>query len=323
MEINHINLTDQGKSLCIALENGFCAYSINPLKKRFQCKFENTKFGNCITINDSNIVVCNGTSPQSKNNLFHEKTFAVFDATLGRQVFMVNSTEQIKNIFMTLNMFGYSTKSEVRIYSFIPPIIQYQFYTSINEYAPCDFVENENNFTVCFVGREPGMLRMVQSRENNRQDISVPAHSHPLSLIKINPKGEIVSTVSMIGTLIQLYDTKTGEMIGKFRRGKLPAEITCMDFSPDSSFLAVSSSKCTIHLFSLSNLPNTNQNPPRAVIKLSFPELGLSPFCFTSKNYICAALNCGIIHILKINKNTNSFEIESSESFIDLINKEK
>lgn len=321
MEINRIKISDNGKSLCISLGNGFCVYSVYPLKKRFQCKFENTKFGNCVTINDTNIVVCSGLSSQIKNDLFHEKTLAVFDANLGRQVFLVNSTDQIKNVFMTLNMFGFSTKTEVRIYSFVPPILQYQFHTSVNEYAPCDFVENENGFTICFVGREPGMLRIVQSHENNRQDISVASHSHPLSVIKINQKGEIVSTVSIVGTLIQLYDTKTGEMIGKFRRGKLSAEITCMDFSPDSSFLAVSSSKCTIHLFSLSNLPNINQNPPRAVIKLNFPELGNSPFCFISNDYICAALNCGIIQKLKINKNTNSFEMESSESFIDLINK--
>ena len=54
-----------------------------------------------------------------------------------------------------------------------------------------------------------------------------------------------------LGTLIRVWDTVSKQRIAEFRRGADPAQIYSIAFSKDSSFLAVTSDKGTLHLFAL------------------------------------------------------------------------
>eukprot|EP00041_Stephanoeca_diplocostata_P016808 m.332767 g.332767 ORF g.332767 m.332767 type:complete len:188 (-) comp20494_c0_seq16:1170-1733(-) len=53
------------------------------------------------------------------------------------------------------------------------------------------------------------------------------------------------------GTLVRVFDTATGKQQCELRRGSNDAAITCINFSPNSEFLCVSSDKATVHIFSL------------------------------------------------------------------------
>lgn len=53
--------------------------------------------------------------------------------------------------------------------------------------------------------------------------------------------------------MIRIWDTSTGEQVGKLRRGKDKAEVNCISFSSDSEWLCVSSDRGTVHIFNLAN----------------------------------------------------------------------
>jgi WD40 repeat protein len=53
------------------------------------------------------------------------------------------------------------------------------------------------------------------------------------------------------GTLIRVFDTASGNQLHELRRGSGEADITCINFSPDSTMLCVSSNHPTIHIFAL------------------------------------------------------------------------
>ncbi|ODV91526.1 hypothetical protein CANCADRAFT_21901 [Tortispora caseinolytica NRRL Y-17796] len=80
----------------------------------------------------------------------------------------------------------------------------------------------------------------------------VEAHKSPLALVALNPEGTLLATASEKGTIIRIFSVPGAQKLYQFRRGTYPTHIYCMNFNLSSTFLAVSSSSDTIHIFKLS-----------------------------------------------------------------------
>ena len=99
--------------------------------------------------------------------------------------------------------------------------------------------------------------------------IQIYAHQGTIAAICLSNNGSKLATASdkgnpltqtqqvnigehlWLGTLIRVWDTVSKQRIAEFRRGADPAQIYSIAFSKDSSFLAVTSDKGTLHLFAL------------------------------------------------------------------------
>ncbi|GIQ84226.1 hypothetical protein KIPB_005678 [Kipferlia bialata] len=77
------------------------------------------------------------------------------------------------------------------------------------------------------------------------------AHAASIQSLALSEDGSLVASASAKGTLIRVFDTQTGAQLHSLRRGSKEAKIGSMAFSPDHNFLAVTSSRKTIHIFSL------------------------------------------------------------------------
>lgn len=80
----------------------------------------------------------------------------------------------------------------------------------------------------------------------------IQAHETDMAVFELNPDGSKIATASEKGTLIRLWDCGSGEPLRELRRGVDRAEIFCLAFNSNSTYLASSSDKGTIHIFSLS-----------------------------------------------------------------------
>ncbi|OHT00188.1 WD repeat domain phosphoinositide-interacting protein 4 [Tritrichomonas foetus] len=317
--LNSVQFTNDAKSICTALPNGFAVLTLNPIRKRIHRFYDNQQFGNAVTIPDSNIIVFTGVSGQPE---LSDTSICVFDESIARVVLEIKCRESIRNIVMLPQMFAFSSKSEVRLYTFEPPVLYCQFRTSINDFAPLDFVESQKSFIVAFSGRQPGTLRIIHGNSREKQDISIYAHKSPLAFIKLNANGTLVATASSLGTIIKVYNTKNGELIGQFRRGSLAAEIRSISFSPESELLAVSSSKGTIHVFSLSTTPlnpSLVANPLRADMKISKLDLGSAVLCFESRERLIAVSSQCILTNFIVSEIDKTIREDKSYSFANLI----
>ncbi|CAF0816314.1 unnamed protein product [Rotaria sp. Silwood1] len=87
----------------------------------------------------------------------------------------------------------------------------------------------------------------------------IHAHTNELAAMALNHAATLLATASKRGTLIRVFST-TGlsEKLFEFRRGSDTADIHCITFSFDSSFLCVSSDKGTVHLYALRD-PKSNR----------------------------------------------------------------
>jgi len=67
----------------------------------------------------------------------------------------------------------------------------------------------------------------------------------------LNKEGTLLATASEQGTLIRIFNTKTGDKVSELRRGSTPTQISDLAFDQESKFLTCCSNKGTVHLFKI------------------------------------------------------------------------
>lgn len=85
------------------------------------------------------------------------------------------------------------------------------------------------------------------------QSIKIQAHQAALSAMCLNYQGTLLATASDKGTLIRIFSTATGKALHELRRGAEKADIYSICFDMHSNWLACSSDRSTIHIFSIKN----------------------------------------------------------------------
>lgn len=108
--------------------------------------------------------------------------------------------------------------------------------------------------------KKVGTVRIIHFDKGSKT-LMINAHQSSLAALSLNNDGNILASASdkvktnkfniIQGTLIRLFDTDTGSLIQEVRRGSDHADVYCISFDPVSKYLACSSDKGTIHIFSI------------------------------------------------------------------------
>ena len=88
----------------------------------------------------------------------------------------------------------------------------------------------------------------------------INAHENNIAHIVLSYDGSLLATASEKGTLIRIFNTENGNILKEVRRGKDKADIKYICFEPSYKFIAASSNKGTIHIWSLYDLKNTQKD---------------------------------------------------------------
>ena len=102
--------------------------------------------------------------------------------------------------------------------------------------------ENKQNFNKYFV--------MIKNYNKNTS-FPIFALEEPISYISLNYDGTLLAVSNEKGTQINIHSCTNGNILAQFYRGKDKAEINHICFDKFSNFLAVSSDKGTVHIWSL------------------------------------------------------------------------
>ena len=81
--------------------------------------------------------------------------------------------------------------------------------------------------------------------------ISFKAQDDPISKICMNFTGTLLVSANEHGTIIRIHSCLDGAFLQEFKRGFEKAKINSICFDNDTKFMAVSSSRGTIHIFSM------------------------------------------------------------------------
>ena len=106
--------------------------------------------------------------------------------------------------------------------------------------------------------KQPGSVQIINlyalkepQKYLSSPTVIVQAHDTELACIALSPQGDRLATASGKGTLIRVWDTKSGMQTHELRRGADRAVIYGIHFHKSGLRLAVSSDKSTIHIFRL------------------------------------------------------------------------
>lgn len=98
--------------------------------------------------------------------------------------------------------------------------------------------------------KEKGQLTLYHL--NGIDNLYINAHNHDISYIALSYNGLLLATASEDGKKIRIFETEKGENLQELNRGKEKAEIKHITFDFKNQFIAASSQRGTIHIWSLS-----------------------------------------------------------------------
>lgn len=170
----------------------------------------------------------------------------------------------VLRVRLTKSWIAIAIQNSVHLYKFSsPPERTAIFETADNPLGLCCL----GSRLVAFPGRSPGKVQLVELGSGNVSII--PAHTSALRAMDLSNDGQFLATASETGTLIRVFSTSNCTKIAELRRGVDPAYIFSIAISPDSSMLAVTSDKSTLHVFDFPLSSPPQQNSPRTAPRRS------------------------------------------------------
>lgn len=79
----------------------------------------------------------------------------------------------------------------------------------------------------------------------------IPAHENEIGYIELTFDGLLLATASRDGKTIRVFDASNGDLLQEFNRGMEKADIKCITIAYNNKYLASSSERGTIHIWSL------------------------------------------------------------------------
>ncbi|KAL9101242.1 MAG: hypothetical protein Q9163_003475 [Psora crenata] len=235
----------------VGLDTGFCVFNSDPCELKVSRDF-NAGIGAAEMLGRANYIALVGGGRQPK---FPQNKVIIWDDNKQQAAITMEFRSPVHRVRLSRTRILVALQNSIHIYVFSsPPEKLFVFETADNPLGLCCL----GSRIIAFPGRTPGQVQMVEINTGNVSII--PAHSTPLKAMEMSRDGETLATASEAGTLIRTFSTGNCARTGEFRRGVDRAEIYSIAFSPDSTFLAVTSDKATLHIFDLPNMSSRSRN---------------------------------------------------------------
>jgi len=192
-----------------------------------------------------NILALVGGGPQPR---FQTNKVMIWDDYQNKCIAELEFRSEVKAVKLRRDRIVVVLENKVYIYNFADLQLLHQIETFSNPRGLCS-LSPSSNIVLAVPGQKPGTVHVELFDSKETQVIQ--AHNNALTQIVLNLEGTRVATSSEKGTLIRVFDTKTGNQLRELRRGADKAEIFSLAFHPSSKWICVSSDKGTVHLYGL------------------------------------------------------------------------
>jgi WD40 repeat protein len=301
--ILHLSFNKDATHLTRGTNNGYDIYALNPILENIESVQKNGGIGIFKMLNRTNyglIVGGGGTPCYDKNNVI------ICDHKDQKIKISIQMSSEVKEAIISKKIIAVCLQRTIFIYDFRGDKLG-QLNTSENEKGLLVLNKDDENPILATLSSNnmPGEILIYDTQ--HKQSIIIPAHNNKISALELNYKGDMVASASECGTLIRVFNSKTGELMFELRRGTTVSEIYSMSFSKDSEMLACTSSNGAVHIFQLCNerdssvnkntLSNLNQFssflPQYFSSQWSFKQIKID----TTDKLICAFDDNDILHI--------------------------
>jgi WD40 repeat protein len=234
---------DQG-CFVLSTEKGFRIYNSYPYKDTFQRDFD-AGIGIVSMLYRSNILalVGGGTHPKYPQN-----KVILWDDHQMKCIGELSFKTNVKAVKLRKEKIVVALEQRVYVYQISDLKLVDAIDTCSNPQGLCVLSPKDATVLVC-PNKTKGNV-IIKNYDTNSM-LEKKAHENPLSALAISQDGKMCATASEKGTLIRVFATDDGKLLAELRRGADKADIQSISFDKTGAWLACTSDKGTVHVFSL------------------------------------------------------------------------
>ncbi|KAK5229774.1 Phosphatidylinositol 3,5-bisphosphate-binding protein [Exophiala xenobiotica] len=248
----------------VGLDTGFCVFNSDPCELKASRDL-NAGIGTAEMLGRYNYLALVGGG---KNPRWPQTKVMIWDDAKQKVAITLEHKTAVLRVCLTKSWIAIAIQNSIHLYKFSsPPERTAIFETADNPLGLCCL----GSRVVAFPGRSPGKVQLVELGSGNVSII--PAHTSALRAMDLSADGQLLATASEQGTLIRVYSTSNCTKIAELRRGVDPAYIFSIAISPNSSMLAVTSDKSTLHVFDLPQSSLSQPHGPRSPRRSQSPHV--------------------------------------------------
>ena len=251
---------DQGCLAC-GTDSGFRIFNCDPFKQTYRRDFANGGIGIVEMLFRCNILALVGGG---RNPRYPPNKVMIWDDHQNRCIGELSFRSEVKAVRMSRERVVVVLEYKIYVYNFADLNLLHTLETVSNPKGLCALCADSRLCVLGCPGLQKGHLR-VELFDISRSTL-IAAHESALSCLALNLDGSHLATASERGTLVRVWDTRSGARLAELRRGAESAEIQSLSFNLDSSCILVSSDHGTVHIFKLdaATMPPPGQDPSAA-----------------------------------------------------------
>ncbi|KAA8545148.1 hypothetical protein F0562_019963 [Nyssa sinensis] len=286
----HLSFNQDHGCFAAGTDCGFRIYNCDPFREIFRRDFDTGGgIGVVQMLFRCNILALVGGGPEPQYPL---NKAMIWDDHQSRCIGELSFRSEVKAVRLRRDRIVVILVQKIFVYNFSDLKLLHQIETIANPKGLCEVSHGSGSMVLVCPGLQKGQVRVEHYATKRTKFIM--AHDSRIACFALTQDGRLLATSSSKGTLVRIFNTLDGSLLQEVRRGADRAEIYSLAFSSTAQWLAVSSDKGTVHVFSLkigsgsvgiertvSAEANFSTTPP-AVSSLSFIK-GVLPKYFSSE----------------------------------------
>ena len=240
-----VSFNQDNSCFAIGTENGFKIYQTYPFKGPHERKM-NGGIGRVEMLYKSNFLalIGGGKIPKYNNN-----KAVIWDDHEKKVISELKFITPVINVKIKKDLLFIICHKRIFVFNF-------NTYDIIETIDTCDnkkgliAINNAPDFTVLvYPGLKDNKVTIHDFKQKKKQ--SIIAQDDKVSYMAINYDGTLLATSNEKGNIIRIHNCLDGSFLKEFKRGSGKVDYIYICFDNDNKFMAVSSNKGTIHIFSM------------------------------------------------------------------------
>ncbi|XP_042395429.1 autophagy-related protein 18a-like [Zingiber officinale] len=259
LSLLHLSFNQDHGCFAVGTDRGFRIYNCDPFREIFRRDFDGRGIGVVEMLFRCNILALVGGGP---NPNYPPNKVMIWDDHQSRCIGELSFRSEVRAVRLRRDKIIVVLDNKIFVYNFADLKLIHQIETVPNPKGLCAVSQQQGSLVLVCPGGQKGQVRV--EHYGSRRTKFIMAHDSRIACFALSQDGRLIATASSKGTLVRIFSTVDGTLIQEVRRGADRAEIYSLAFSSDMQWLAVSSDKGTVHVFSLKvNLGLTANDKPR------------------------------------------------------------
>ncbi|XP_054803054.1 autophagy-related protein 18a-like [Prosopis cineraria] len=234
-----------------ATDNGFRIYDCDPFREHFRREFDGGGgsaggIGHVEMLFRCNILALIGGGPRPQ---YPPNKVMIWDDHEGRCIGELSFRAPVRGVRLRRDRIIVAMEHKIFVYNFADLKLLHQIETLANPKGLCEVSQLADSLVLACPALHKGQIRVEHYAQ--RKTKFILAHDSGIACFTLTLDGQLLATASTRGTLLRIFETANGTLLREVRRGTNAAEIYSLAFSSTAEWLAVSSDKGTVHVFSL------------------------------------------------------------------------